>query len=114
MSTKPCPCSHEMAEAQAALPAHGVAPDRVITLVHGTFARHAPWMREGPLFDALQALPGSTVFSRFCWSGANAHTDRLRAGDGLAGHLRGLARCQTTAQHFVIGHSHGGNVMLYA
>ena len=108
-----CPCTVETAEQLAASP----TPDRVITLVHGTFARHAPWMREGPLYKALQNLPGKTLFSRFCWTGSNSHTDRLRAGEDLATHLAGLSDPEKDtgkAPHFVVGHSHGGNVMLYA
>ncbi|WP_210542819.1 triacylglycerol lipase [Rhodoferax sp. PAMC 29310] len=112
-----CPCANETAEELAASP----APDRVVTLVHGTFARHAPWMREGTLWQGFQpnpgdpdALPGRTLFSRFCWSGANTHTDRLTAGDALHAHLDGLTTKFPHAKHFVIGHSHGGNVMLYA
>jgi len=108
--TSECPCSRETAEQLAVSP----EPDRVVTLVHGTFARHAPWMREGLLWDRLKALPGTTLFSRFCWTGSNSHTARLRAGEDLASHLRGLTDKFPNARHFIVGHSHGGNVMLYA
>jgi hypothetical protein len=78
-------------------------------------------MREGELWEGLQpnpgkpkALPGTTLFSRFCWTGSNSHTARLRAGEDLKKHLRGLTDKFRNARHFVVGHSHGGNVMLYA
>jgi hypothetical protein len=135
MSTK-CPCKDETADGLIAkLQLEGSPePDRVVTMVHGTFAEHAPWMREGRLWRALKpkpdqgtdnhsnepplppgkSLPGTTLFSRFCWTGFNSHTDRLQAGEALAKRLRGLTEKFPKARHYVIGHSHGGNVMLYA
>ncbi len=81
--TSECPCSRETAEQLAASP----EPDRVVTLVHGTFAQHAEWVRKGPLCKALKPddpanpealspgttpLPGTTLFSRFCWTELDA------------------------------------------
>ena len=129
-TTTECPCKDETAEKLVASP----EPDRVVTLVHGTFAEHAPWMREGRLWRALapkpddgsgnnpdepplppeKCLPGTTLFSRFCWTGGNSHTDRLEAGEALKERLHGVTKKFPNARHFVIGHSHGGNVMLYA
>ena len=116
--TTECPCKEETAAKLAASP----EPDRVVTMVHGTFAQHAKWMREGPLCEALKpdnpddpkTLPGTTLFSRFCWTGSNSHTARLEAGEDLTSHLRGLTEKFPNARHFVVGHSHAGNVMLYA
>jgi len=108
-----CPCENESAERLSV----DSRPERIITLVHGTFARHAPWTREGPLWDQLsdpQSLPGSTVFQRFCWSGDNSHSARLTAGAALAKQLKALAEKFPGARKYIIGHSHGGNVMLYA
>ncbi len=95
---------------------------RVVTLVHGTFAMHASWMRdaavkahaavqveESSLCAELRELPG-TVLRRFCWSGGNSHTARLQAGDDLAEYLRALRSEFPNAKHFVIAHSHGDNV----
>ncbi|MDH3272089.1 MAG: lysophospholipase [Gemmatimonadota bacterium] len=95
--------------------AEAAAVQRVVTLVHGTFARHAEWMRDQETFSAklLDQLP-NTRLSRFCWSGANSHTARLAAGEQLATHLRQLLEQFPGAQHFVAAHSHGGNVALYA
>jgi hypothetical protein len=78
-------------------------------------------MREGALWEGLQpnpgnpkALSGTTLFSRFCWTGGNSHTDRLEAGEALKERLHGLTKKFPNSRHFVVGHSHGGNVMLYA
>lgn len=88
--------------------------DRTITLVHGTFARHAKWVRPtGALARALGALPKTRVRA-FCWSGRNREGDRIRAGQALHDELVELAARHPDALHHVIGHSHGGNVALYA
>ena len=96
--------------------AGATAPARVITLIHGTFDRDAAWTHEGPLCDALagEDLPGATHFSRFCWSGRNSHTARIAAGEALAEHLGRLTEQYPDARHHLIGHSHGGNIMMYA
>jgi hypothetical protein len=71
-------------------------------------------MRDGGLLcDALGTMP-NTRLSRFCWSGSNTHTARLTAGEDLAVHLRDLIEQFPHAEHFVVAHSHGGNVALYA
>ena len=59
-------------------------------------------------------VPATTLFSRFCGTGGNSHTDRLKAGEGPGGAPSGLIAKFTQAHHFVIGHSHGGNAILYA
>lgn len=112
-----CPCHFET----AAHLATEAPPTRVVTLVHGTFDTHAEWVRRGPLIRALAAdqsgadcLDGSTLFSRFCWSGRNSHTARLTAGEALAQRLSGLMELFPDAHHHLIGHSHGGNILMYA
>ncbi len=90
------------------------APDTIVTLLHGTFARHAGWIQaDSELAKALSSLRNTAVVP-FCWSGANAHADRLSAGDRLRSHLAGLRRRHRDARLFVIAHSHGGNVAMYA
>lgn len=94
---------------------------RVVTLVHGTFARHAPWMQdtpkkveEGALCSALRGIEG-TAIRRFCWSGGNSHSARLQAGHDLAIYMQDVKKqFPDDARHFIIAHSHGGNVALYA
>jgi hypothetical protein len=92
--------------------------DRVVTLVHGTFAKHADWIQDGqPLPQALTES-GGVLLDRFCWSGKNRHRDRLEAGEALRDHLVDLVKsCGSDGhrrEHHVIAHSHGGNVALYA
>jgi len=95
-------------------------PEYVITLVNGTFAADAPWVRRGsPLRTALtKALEGRAVFRIFRWSpcrySGNTHKARLTAGEALALRLRVGFKRFPRAKHFVIAHSHGGNVTLYA
>ena len=61
--------------------AYGV-PTVVVTLVHGTWAGRAAWMRdESPLCSAVRdALPNHTVrFVPFHWSGPNSMSARERS-----------------------------------
>ena len=88
-------------------------PARVITLVHGTFARDARWTKPGsPLVESLAS--DDTVIERFHWSGRNRQVDRLHAGRSLHERLLQLAEKYPASSHHVIAHSHGGNVALYA
>jgi hypothetical protein len=109
---KPC-CGTSHMESDSEIPPEDTRC--VVTLVHGTFAKHAPWMRDhSPLCMALKGLPGTSI-RRFCWSGGNTHTARLDAGGDLALYLRDLKQqFPEDTRHFVIAHSHGGNVALYA
>ena len=94
----------------------GDTVDTVITLVHGTFAPHAPWTRENSkLCIHLQDhLPGAVRFHAFDWSGANTHKVRIEAGHALQNELRDRMEEHPQAVHVVIGHSHGGNIALYS
>jgi hypothetical protein len=92
----------------------------VVTLVHGTFGRlpgsDAGWTRDGSLLrqrlDA--ALGGDVVFLPFRWSGMNWPSARYRAARRLRDHFRATAERYPGRSHYVIAHSHGGNVALYA
>src|SRR5262245_21977199 len=53
-------------------------------------------------------------FSVFEWSGDNSHQARMTAASELAAHLRAVADAHRGAAHFVVAHSHGGNVALAA
>jgi len=85
-----------------------------VTLVHGTFSSRASWTRDGSAFrQSLQTGVGPGVrIRRFEWSGANTHAARLKAGVELATLVAEGSR--SSAGHILIGHSHGGNVALYA
>ncbi|WP_426062044.1 esterase/lipase family protein [Hymenobacter sp. B1770] len=91
-------------------------PTYAVTLVHGTFAENAEWIQ--PASDFAQQLAGhlqhEAVISAFNWSGENLHSARLDGGAHLAEHLRRMHHQYPTAEQVVIGHSHGGNVIMYA
>src|SRR5580658_7667546 len=99
-------------------------PAYMITLVHGTIFHlgpirifgNTPWIREGSLFrNTLSKYLGrSAHFSIFEWTGHNSHAARVAAADRLALVLLGQLAALPTARHIVVGHSHGGNVALYA
>jgi len=85
-------------------------------MIHGTFARNALWTSDGSkLCKALrEKLCGEIVIRRFPWSGANRNSDRIEAGKKLADTLNENLDSYPDAAHFVIAHSHGGNLALYA
>jgi hypothetical protein len=88
---------------------------RIITLIHGTWAREAPWTQEGSrLVHALQVADPETRIKRLAWSGGNSHAARLEAAERLVHHVRDCRKCHPAAKHYVIAHSHGGNVVRYA
>lgn len=87
----------------------------VITFVHGTWATYTPWTRKGSeLYQLLSDHYGEQCIKRFKWSGANSHQARLKAGNCLAKVLWKNVNSYPSAKHFIISHSHGGNVVLYA
>jgi hypothetical protein len=88
----------------------------VITLVHGTWAPDATWIQPGSKLRIRleQHLGQKTVFSPYTWAGSNSYEARLRAGADLRQHLLQLCETHPDAEHYVVAHSHGGNVALYA
>jgi hypothetical protein len=92
----------------------------VISLVHGTFARFpggdADWTRDGSLLRRSlgAALGNDVVFVPFRWSGMNWPAARYRAAHRLREHFVETARRYPEGSHYVVAHSHGGNVCLYA
>ncbi len=91
-------------------------PGTVVTLVHGTFARHAPWTMPGSeLAMALgEGLPGPVNVFRFVWSGRNSFAARARGRRELRRHLKACIAKYPDAKHIVVGHSHGGSITLDA
>jgi alpha/beta hydrolase family protein len=53
-------------------------------------------------------------FVTFPWSGRNSAAARLKAAKSLAEVLRKLNQEHRQAHHFIIAHSHGGNIACYA
>lgn len=90
---------------------------KVITLVHGTFAKGADWTQDGSqLRLSLEERFGkeSLHFEVFEWSGKNSDSARLDGASALCERLTGIVQRYPDAQQFIIGHSHGGNVILRA
>jgi hypothetical protein len=93
------------------------APKFTVTLVHGTFAKGAAWTRRptSVLWGELEKTFGGAVHVTCCdWSGDNNMVARLQGADELVGHVRRLKADFPLAKHFIVAHSHGGNVALYA
>ena len=91
----------------------------VVTLVHGTFAKGAPWTKDGSalrlqIAAELGRLEHEVIFDIFEWSGRNTHKARVKAGYQLADHIRELRKRFPQNAHFIVAHSHGGNVALLA
>jgi hypothetical protein len=92
-----------------------VNPAYVVTLVHGTFARGAKWTR--PWSIMWEALEDNLKEVDICycdWSGMNTHQARIDAAEGVKKHMFEMATMYPLSKHFVVAHSHGGNVVLYA
>ncbi len=89
---------------------------RVVTTVHGTYAKHATWVEpDSKLGVALTQRFGAGVkMIPFRWSGRNNPSARAKAKDKLRAHLSALLGDYPEASHYIIAHSHGGNVALYA
>jgi hypothetical protein len=83
-------------------------------LVHGTFARGASWTNDDSLLvrKLRQRFPHARIVP-FLWSGKNAHSERIGAAEELAKAIE-VEAARTKAPLFLIAHSHGGNVCLYA
>ena len=98
-------------------------PQAIIILVHGTFAPDAPWTQAGSaLRNAVLSHFGSIAvsFYQFNWLGSlsprynNTNLARYDAGRRLGKLLQYFRAQFPAAQVFIVAHSHGGNVALYA
>ncbi len=115
-----------------------------VLLIHGTFANkrsdegRIDWWHPNSDFclelDTLLAQEGSParcwaqlgqggaqgrgatgrVRPPFAWTGANSELDRRSAGRALAAELEALENDPRVRRYHLIGHSHGGNVILHA
>src|SRR5215471_8094606 len=88
----------------------------VVTLVHGTWATRAAWTRKNsPLCSALrQRLRCEVILRRCLWTGNNTFRARTKGSERLSNCLNRGFNTYPDAFHFVIAHSHGGNIALQA
>lgn len=100
----------------------------VFTLVHGTFAADAPWVHAtgaDSFRDRLRTAlaPAKVRFRHIEWGKTGRvhryiydqrDTARLKGAEALQRELREAQQDADGARHFVVAHSHGGNVALYA
>jgi pimeloyl-ACP methyl ester carboxylesterase len=87
-------------------------------LVHGTFAKHAPWTLEGSELRARIANLSSRArkpfdFTPVPWGGRNRGGDRLLAADAIASSVKTATAKGDSQKIFLIGHSHGGSAIAY-
>jgi hypothetical protein len=92
------------------------SPQVIVTLIHGTFAPRAAWTRPGsPLRERLaDHFRVPIEFEHFDWTGRNTNAARRSAAEGLSRRLAEVHRRAPSTPHFLLAHSHGGNVALYA
>jgi hypothetical protein len=88
----------------------------VITLIHGTWAKRATWIQpHSMLTKALRDRLGQDIkIFRLIWSGRNSSTARSVATERLKKKLALRLKNYPTARHYIICHSHGGNIALDA
>lgn len=87
----------------------------VVTLIHGTWAGGAAWTNtKSAIREAIAKQYTDVHFEQFEWSGSNLHRARCRAAVGLREHLKKVTQLYPGQDQFLIGHSHGGTVALYA
>lgn len=79
-----------------------------VHLVHGTFEPNAPWTLPGSdMRKAIEAISHKVKLARFSWTGANTPKARSEAARALAEKLR----ASPSHKHYVVAHSHGGNIV---
>ena len=90
------------------------APSVIVTLIHGTFSPDAEWTRPGSTFrnELMAGLAGlgRMHLRRFKWSGANNMFERLEAETALRQTISRVHDRFPEARHFIVAHSHGGNI----
>jgi hypothetical protein len=87
-----------------------------VTLVHGTWARNAPWTQSDSFFctELARRIGEPVIFRQFNWSGRNSFSGRSKAAIELLSYLREGIEQNPSSKQVIIAHSHGGNIVLYA
>lgn len=90
------------------------APGAIVLLVHGTFARSAAWTLPGSKLrqSITERVQTPTAFVRVNWSGRNTLAGRRAALSTLRDALAASQRRHPDVPHFIVAHSHGGNIAL--
>jgi hypothetical protein len=89
----------------------------LVTLVHGTFAREAEWTELNSSFatELKRQLTPEIKMTRWQWSGKNDFFDRNLASEQFKNYLLSVRKgSDKGVPHYIIAHSHGGNVVLDA
>src|SRR5262249_25416308 len=91
----------------------------LLTLLHGTYAANAAWTHDGSEFcdrmrEGLRVPRDHVKIDTFHWTGHNSVRARTRAATHLRTHLQTVSQAHQGYRHFVIGHSHAGNIILKA
>jgi hypothetical protein len=91
-------------------------PERiVVTLIHGTFATEAEWTRnESTLCRAIHDAFPEVELRRLPWLGGNTLGARRDAAEKLRACIAADSASGPDTRHFLVAHSHGGNIALYA
>jgi len=82
-----------------------------IILVHGTFARRSIWPYKSLLREMLDKDFSSYTIDTVTWSGGNSMSARAK---GTAALCEKITSYPPDVEHYIISHSHGGNIALYA
>ena len=93
------------------LPPPDAAGRSAVILIHGTFARGAPWTLAASALS--RALESEATIVRFDWSGANSMRSRRLASEGLRACVAALG-ARGFERIALVAHSHGGNIALKA
>lgn len=88
--------------------------DIIITLVHGTFAQKNKWAKNNSIFcESINKHTNRRIeFRTFKWSGDNKHVARIEEAKMFCKYIEELDLSKSV--HYVIAHSHGGNLVNYA
>lgn len=88
----------------------------VIYLVHGTFAHNADWIQKDSDFseELRKGIDAKIEVVPFNWDGKNSFKSRALAGEMFVETVQNYTNEFPDAKHVAIGHSHGGNVILYS
>ena len=88
----------------------------VAVLIHGTFARGAPWTRSGSLLHRklTNRFGKKLLVERYEWTAKNTATDRSAAADKLVEYLQERRKQYPGSRQYIIAHSHGGTVAVQA